>query len=335
MKKLEREDQTLAEFEKAFRREIELVRTEVKRIRSERESLHLRDQEERHRRNTILERIDDQYGIDLKDLLARLEHRREEDFEEEAREASSEDVARYLEPLPDWDRDEARKECKELQTKIQRLGNVNLEALEELEELQERYDFQMQQKSDLDESERNLRGIIADINRKSREMFLETFEKVQEQFGELFRKCFGGGRAELVLEEGVDVLEAGIDIVARPPGKKLTSLSLMSGGEKTMTTIALLLAIFRSRPSPFCLLDEVDAPLDEANVQRFVVLLRDFVKQSQFIIITHNKITKAQAGTLYGVTMQERGVSKKVAVELESYDPDAMEAEVVGAGAGT
>jgi chromosome segregation protein len=145
-------------------------------------------------------------------------------------------------------------------------------------------------------------------------------------FKDLFRKCFGGGRAELVLEEGVDILEAGIDIVARPPGKKLRTLALMSGGEKTMTTIALLLAIFKSKPSPFCILDEVDAPLDDANVRRFTVLLEDFLQNTQFIIITHNKVTMAQADILYGVTMEERGVSKRVAVSLDSYDPEEMEA---------
>ena len=131
-----------------------------------------------------------------------------------------------------------------------------------------------------------------------------------------------------MLEEGVDILEAGVEIVARPPGKKLTSLLLMSGGEKTMTTIALMFAIFRARPSPFCILDEVDAPLDEGNVRRFVVLLKEFVDNSQFIIITHNKITMAETDRLYGVTMQEKGVSKRVAVEFESYDPDDPEASM-------
>ena len=124
----------------------------------------------------------------------------------------------------------------------------------------------------------------------------------------------------------MDILEAGIDIVARPPGKKLRTLALMSGGEKTMTTIALLLAIFKSKPSPFCILDEVDAALDDSNVRRFTVLLDDFLENTQFIIITHNKATMGQADMLYGITMEERGVSKRVAVSLESYDPDEMKA---------
>lgn len=322
------------ELEKAFRREIDRVRAAVARVVREREELQLRDQEERYRRNSVLERIDEQYGLDLRALVARREAGSggEGDGQGEGDEPgrSEGDIAeleRFLTPLEDWDRDAARREIKELQGKIRRLGNVNLEALDELEELEERYRFQLTQRNDLVESEAKLRQIIDEINRKSREMFLETFGKVQEQFGELFRKCFGGGRAELVLEEGADVLDAGIEIVARPPGKKLTSLSLMSGGEKTMTTIALLLAIFRSRPSPFCVLDEVDAPLDDSNVQRFVVLLQDFIEQSQFIIITHNKVTMGTGSVLYGVTMQERGVSRRVSVELETYDEAAMAAE--------
>src|SRR4030095_16464762 len=195
---------------------------------------------------------------------------------------------------------------------MRRRGSVSLEALDQLDELEERHRFQLAQRQDLVESEKSLQGIIAEINGKSRDLFQKTFEEVQTHFSELFRKCFGGGKAELVLEEGKDILEAGSDIIAKPPGKKITSLSLMSGGEKTMTTIALLFAIFRTKPGPFCILDEVDAPLDETNVRRFVVLLKDFIAQTQFIVVTHNKVTMAEANTLYGVTMEEHGVSKRV-----------------------
>ena len=236
------------------------------------------------------------------------------------------DEERFLKPLPDWDGAAAAGELKDLQGKMKRLGNVNLEALEELEELEERYKFQMDQKTDLQDASKKLQAVIAELNTKCRQLFQDTFDSVQLNFKDLFRKCFGGGRAELVLEEGVDILEAGIDIVARPPGKKLRTLALMSGGEKTMTTIALLLAIFKSKPSPFCILDEVDAPLDDTNVRRFTVLLDDFLENTQFIIITHNKATMGQADMLYGITMEERGVSKRVAVSLESYDPDEMKA---------
>jgi len=316
-------ERALLEKEDAIRRELENVRAECERIRSEREAAHLRDQEERHRRNSILERIGEEYGIDLGTLL---EMDRDASDESAEPDPAAPPEALYLRPDPEWDRDRAREESREIQDKLRKLGGVNLEALDELTELEERHAFQLAQRADLLESEKNLRGIIGEINRTSREMFQKTFDEVQKHFSDLFRKCFEGGKAELVLEEGKDILEAGIDIVAKPPGKKITSLSLMSGGEKTMTTIALLFAIFRTRPGPFCILDEVDAPLDETNVRRFVVLLKDFVEHTQFVVVTHNKVTMAEANTLYGVTMEEHGVSKRVAVELETYDPERMAA---------
>lgn len=230
-------------------------------------------------------------------------------------------LRRFIRGEEPWDREEAEAEARDLDGRVRKLGNVNLDALDELDEIVERLSFQLEQRADLQKAERDLLRIIEEINKTCRERFEQTFDEVQKNFRELFVKCFGGGKAELVIEEDSDPLEGGIDIVARPPGKKLTSLSLMSGGEKTMTTIALMFAIFRARPSPFCILDEVDAPLDEANVRRFVVLVQDFLGQSQFIVITHNKITMAVADRLYGVTMQEKGVSKPVSVEFEKYDP--------------
>lgn len=307
--------------EQTYRRALESLHQAHSQVQAERQSAQLRDQEERHRRNALVERLDEEYRVDLPALM---------ELEDVVLASADLDPdlpeeARYLLPSASWSRERSREEIREIQEKIRRLGAVNLEALDELTELEERNRFQLAQRSDLLESEKNLRGIIGEINRTSREMFLKTFEEVQNHFSELFRKCFGGGKAELVLEEGADVLEAGIDIVARPPGKKITRLSLMSGGEKTMTTIALLFAIFRSRPSPFCILDEVDAPLDETNVRRFVVLLKDFLASTQFIVITHNKLTMAEANTLYGITMQDRGVSTRVSVELATYDPETMQ----------
>jgi chromosome segregation protein len=140
---------------------------------------------------------------------------------------------------------------------------------------------------------------------------------VREHFQTLFRKLFGGGQAEIVLDPGVDILESGIEIVARPPGKEPRNISLLSGGERTLTCVALLLAIFRSRPSPFCVLDEVDAALDEANIERFLAVLREFLAWTQFIVVTHSKKTMVGAETLYGITMQESGVSKRVSVRFE------------------
>src|SRR5438309_41708 len=169
-----------------------------------------------------------------------------------------------------------------------------------------------------------LQDIIARINADSERLFRETLAAIRTHFQELFRKLFGGGMADIVLEDEADVLESGIEVIARPPGKELRSISLMSGGEKTMTAVALLLAIFRSKPSPFCILDEVDAALDEANIGRFTSVLREFLDRSQFIIITHSKRTMTVADVLYGITMQESGISKRVAVRFEDWPEDTL-----------
>ena len=160
--------------------------------------------------------------------------------------------------------------------------------------------------------------LVARIDDESRRLLGETIETVRGHFRELFERLFGGGQADIVLEPGVDLLETSVEIVSRPPGKEPRSISLLSGGEKTMTCVALLLAIFRSRPSPFCVLDEVDAALDEANVDRFAGVLRDFLSSTQFIVVTHSKKTMAAADTLYGVTQEESGVSKRISVRFES-----------------
>lgn len=214
------------------------------------------------------------------------------------------------------------EETAELRRKLAKLGSVNLEALVELAEIEQRHAALQAQYDDLMEARRELDSIIGRINEDSRKLFTETFETIRHHFQALFRKLFGGGQADVILEEGVDILDSGIEIMARPPGKELSSISLMSGGEKTMTAVALLLAIFRSKPSPFCILDEVDAALDEANVGRFTDALREFVEQSQFILITHHKRTMASCDVLCGVTMAEPGVSSRYAVRFEDW-PDA------------
>jgi len=170
--------------------------------------------------------------------------------------------------------------------------------------------------------------LITRLNKQSREKFRETFEQIRVNFQEIFRKLFGGGKADIMLEDAEDILEAGIEIMAKPPGKETRSISLLSGGEKTMTAIALLFAVFKSKPSPFCMLDEVDAALDEANNERFNLLVREFQKGSQFIVITHSKRTMSIADMLYGITMQMRGVSKKISVKFGEYEPEAEKAAV-------
>jgi chromosome segregation protein len=214
----------------------------------------------------------------------------------------------------DWDA--VAEEIRQLQGKIERLGAVNLEAIGEQEALEKRVEFLRQQRDDLTKAREALGNLIDRINRESRDRFVKTFDAVRGHFQELFRKLFGGGKADVFMENEADVLESGIEVVARPPGKQLQRISLLSGGEKTMTAVALLLAIFRARPSPFCILDEVDAALDEANIDRFTGLVREFLDQSQFVIITHNKRTMSMGDVIYGVTMGEPGVSRKVSVKF-------------------
>jgi chromosome segregation protein len=204
----------------------------------------------------------------------------------------------------------------QLQARIDEMGPVNLVAIDEYEETEQRYQFLTKQNDDLVQAKSQLVEVINRINTQTRQMFLETFEKVRDNFRLMFVEIFGGGKADLILTEEGDVLECGIDIVARPPSKQLQSITLLSGGEQTMTAVALLFSIYQVKPSPFCVLDELDAPLDESNINRFIRVLQRFLVHSQFVIITHNKRTIGMADVLYGVTMQEHGVSKIVSVKF-------------------
>ncbi len=205
----------------------------------------------------------------------------------------------------------------ELREKIKDLGEVSQLAIEEYDELSKRLTFLEEQQKDLVESKASLLKLIQQINANSRELFKDTFEKARQNFKEIFTRLFNGGEADITLVEGEDVLEAGVEIMARPPGKKLQSVSLLSGGERALCAIAILFSLFLVRPSPFCVLDEVDAPLDDANVHRYTRLLEQFLKTTQFILITHSKLTMEIADVLYGVTMQEQGVSKIVSVKFK------------------
>ncbi len=207
-----------------------------------------------------------------------------------------------------------------LQTRIDEMGPVNLVAIEEYEETEQRHQFLSQQYDDLVKAKTQLLEIINRINTQTRQMFLETFEKIRDNFRAMFVDVFGGGKADLILSDENDVLESGIEIVARPPGKQLQSISLLSGGEQTMVAVSLLFSIYQVKPSPFCVLDELDAPLDESNVIRFVKILQRFLAHSQFVIITHNKRTIGMADVLYGVTMQEHGISKIVSVKFHQAE---------------
>lgn len=217
------------------------------------------------------------------------------------------------------DRDWAavREEIDDLRGRITRLGNVNLDSISELEELQPRYDHHITQRDDLTDAIGKLQTLIEELDEESRTRFVACFEEVRVAFQELFRKLFGGGKADIILETPDDPLESGIEIIARPPGKEPQSISLLSGGEKTMTAVALLFAVFKRKPSPFAILDEVDAALDDSNIERFNNMLQEFLVESQFIVITHNKATMQRADVLHGITMQEPGVSKRVSVRFE------------------
>jgi len=261
--------------------------------------------EARHRRVRIVERIRDEYDIDIEaagtdaptGVPGVAEHAAEEEI-----------------PA---DRPTLDAAIDELKRKLASMTTVNLEALAESEQLADRLAGLEAQLADVTNAKLSIEQLIARIDEDSRRLLAETIETVRGHFRTLFERVFGGGQADIILEPGVDVLETSVEIVARPPGKEPRSISLLSGGEKTMTCVALLLAIFRSRPSPFCVLDEVDAALDDANVDRFVGVLREF-KNTQIIVVTHRKATMAAANTLYGVTMEESGVSKRVSVRFES-----------------
>jgi len=244
------------------------------------------------RKEGLVSRVFEELSLDLVELYASYEH-----------------------AAQDWDA--IRQEIETLRGKIARLGNVNLDALAELAELTPRFENLIAQRADLNESIERLEKLIAELDEESRVRFSSCFEQVRDNFLELFRKLFGGGKADIILEDPENPLECGIEIIARPPGKEPRSISLLSGGEKTMTAVALLFAVFKRKPSPFAILDEVDAALDESNIDRFNNMLDEFLAQTQFILITHSKRTMQCADVLYGVTMEEPGVSKHVSVRFD------------------
>jgi len=241
-----------------------------------------------------------------------------------ARDIYGEDYSCYMEgveiPLTEEEESITTQMLQETKDKLEGLGPVNLAAIEEYEEIKERLDFINGQRDDLMNAKEELREAISKINRKARRLFRETFKQVGDYFSQTFEVLFTGGEARLRLSENCDPLEADIEIVARPKGKKLQDISLLSGGERALTSLALLFAFYKVKPSPFCILDEVDAPLDDANTRRFTRMLQKFSSETQFIIITHNKITMEMADSLLGITMQENGVTSVVPVDIEGVE---------------
>jgi len=295
-----------------------LLHKEAERLLEERKKaeglvrLRRAEKEETDRKINELKIELSQLEVRQQDLIERVQEQLQIDLAEAYENYSQEDV--------DWDK--VKEEINVLRGKIERLGNVNIDAIDEQETLEKRHDFLSEQVHDLNSSRGQLQQLISRLNKKSREKFQQTFEEIRGHFQEIFRKLFGGGKADIMLEDAEDILEAGIEVIARPPGKETRSISLLSGGEKSMTALALLFSVFKTKPSPFCFLDEVDAALDEANNERFNILLREFQKDSQFIVITHAKRTMSIANVLFGITMQIRGVSKKISVKFGEHEEE-------------
>lgn len=284
---------------------IHLLHSTLARIQEERARTEIELAEQRMRRQNLLERVAADYRVD------------EEGIRACESPASESEVPQDPETM--------RRRVSELKRKLQEMGPVNLVAIEEYQQLEERHDFLVAQHADLTQSREQLLEMIRSINRTSTELFMNTFNSVNAYFQAMFKRMFGGGSAHLELMECEDVLEAGVEIIARPPGKKLQSISLMSGGERTMTAVALLFALYQEKPSPFCVLDELDAALDESNITRFVDVVQDFTRRSQFILITHNQKTIAAADVLYGVTMAQQGISRIVSVKFHGKQLNLLE----------
>lgn len=238
-------------------------------------------------------------------------------------------------PEPEWDSapmsiEETETRVAELRTKLDAMGPVNLVAIEEYQEHEERYTFLTQQERDLVKAKEQLLEMIKKINETTSDMFRKTFEEANTNFQAMFTRLFNGGSAKLVLVNEEDVLDCGIEIIVRPPGKRMQNISLLSGGERTLTAVALLFSIYQIKPSPFCMLDELDAPLDDSNIDRFIEILKEFLQQSQFVVITHSRQTIAGANIIYGVTMPERGVSSIMSMKFKDEKGGVLTDEQIG-----
>lgn len=313
-------EQKIEADQKVEKREESLrsVRTELSTSQERRSQLEVELAQNNMMVENLCERMQEKYQIDLREVETEyLKTTETGSGEIEVVFSTAEEMtAEGLET--DWSC--VDKKVGELQDRVERMGPVNLVAIEEYEETEERYKFLTTQHDDLIKAKEQLLEVIEQINNETTQMFKVTFEQIRENFRQLFKEVFEGGKADLVLVDEEDMLNSGIEIVARPPGKKLQSISLLSGGEQTMTAVSLMFSIYQVSPSPFCVLDELDAPLDESNINRFIRVLKRFINHSQFLVITHNKRTISMADTLYGVTMQEHGVSKIVSARFQKTE---------------
>lgn len=328
LSRLEAEEQDISQRLSSVRTQIAMMEKEIADNRDMVHEKEMKIQQIEYQEQSVRERVFQKYNIDLSAAIASATPGVALDMPGFDGAASGETAAQ-----PQIDIEALKFEIQALAKRCESFGGVNLMAIEEFEELKNRFHFLTKQQSDLLAAKDLLDQTIRKINKTTRQLFTDTFVKVNEQFRAYFRMLFNGGEAQLVLLDPENALESGIEIVARPPGKKLQTISLMSGGEKTMTAIALIFAVFRVNPSPFCVLDEIDAALDEANVDRFAAVLKEFAKIAQFIVITHNKKTIAHADVMYGITMQQTGVSRVVSVKFaekakEPAGPAAIDSSV-------
>jgi chromosome segregation protein len=296
----------------ALHNDLERVEKEYAGLRSEASSIENTINDKRIEKDNLLDA-----NRDLEIKLSEYEIKKNNLIEHINEEYSIKIERKKFDDNESFDFEANKAEIHELRQKIRNLGPINLLAYSEFEEERERLEFLSKQRDDLVESEKDIHKTIEEINQTAQAKFAETFNQIRENFVKVFRSLFDpGDEADLRLEEGADPLEGKIEIIAKPKGKRPTSIELLSGGEKTLTAIALLFAIYLVKPSPFCILDEIDAPLDDANIDRFTRLIKEFSQNTQFIVVTHNKRTMEAADTLYGVTMQEEGVSKLVSVHF-------------------
>lgn len=329
------------ESAEALETTLRVARQQLQDLQNRRGQLEVKSTQIELRQTSLQEHISRRYGLDLSTFepdgyalaktlkehkLAAAANPDPADSPSESPEAPPAEEAAPASEIP-WE--EIKNLVASLTERLDSMGPVNLDAIQEFDELEQRYQFLEQQNTDLTNSKAELLEVIARLNKTTRELFQDTFEKIRSNFQEMFSELFGGGKANLMLADENDPLESGIEIIAKPPGKQLQSISLLSGGERTMTAVALLFAIYMVKPSPFCVLDEMDAPLDESNISRFIKILDRFIGQSQFVVITHNKRTISRADLLYGVTMEEHGVSKLVGVRFENAAHQASHAPSV------
>ena len=318
------ENENLEQKIKELEEEIQKIKSEVENSSTLIENLKNDRLEKSEKLKNAEKEINDEFSVieDIKGQIVKLDVRKtklEQDLEQVVNnlwieyELTPNNAGEYQKPQ---NVQKAARDVNTIRTKIKELGSINIDSIEEYKKTKERYDFMCEQRLDLENTAAKLRNIIADMTKTMKEQFVEKFELINKNFNEVFVELFGGGKAEIKLEDENNVLECGIDIHVQPTGKKLQNMMLLSGGEKAFTAIALLFAILKINPAPFCVLDEIEAALDDVNVYRFAEYLKKFSKETQFLVITHRKGTMEAANTVYGVTMEENGVSKLLSMKL-------------------